>query len=92
MNFCWAKVVSISMREFVCDYLVEECLDCLEVGHVAGSTDHGGGPDWMKTSDVLESGERAIRSCALSVSRQRGGGERIHAPRLSAAIIIPSLN
>ena len=74
MDFGWAKVVAVSVGEFVDDDLVEEGLDGLEVGHVAGGSDDGGVADFMQTLDVFEAGERAVRSC--KVTRERWAVEK----------------
>ena len=45
MYFGGAEVVAVGVCELVYDDLVEEGLDGLEVGHVAGGSDDGGGSD-----------------------------------------------
>ena len=67
MDFGWAEVVAVSVGEFVDDDLVEEGLDGLEVGHVAGCADDGGVADGMQAGDVLKAGEGAVRRYSVQI-------------------------
>ena len=95
MDLCRTERVSVVLRRFFLDEkVVKRLLDVLEVGHVARGTDYGGSSDCMKTSNVLEACKRTIGSYR---GAQRGiihlyvSNEDQDIPRLSAAIIIPSL-
>lgn len=92
MDLTWAEVMPIAGGELVNDELVQDGLHVLEVGHVAARAKHGAVPDRVQALYVLEARKRAIgrwRGRIQGVPVQGGSGRG--APRLSAAIIIPSL-
>ena len=72
---------------------IEEMLKILEVGHIATSSDDSEIANGVQTLYAFETCQRAIRSFNGTVNKR---GTRIdmrsNVPRVSAAIIIPSLN
>lgn len=64
MYFGGAERVAVACGELIGGDLVEDALDVLEVGHVAGRADDGGVADSVQTGDVLETCEGAVGSYA----------------------------
>ena len=90
MDLSWPKSVLILLGEFLDDEAVQERLDVLAVGHVPGGAENGVITNGVKTLDVLESGERTVR-CWRGYEGWWGERRLDYEPRLSAAIIMPSL-
>lgn len=62
MNLCGAERVSVLGGILFDGEFIEEGLDVLEVGHVASGTDDRVVADGMETLDILEPGQRSVRS------------------------------
>ena len=67
MDLGGAEGVAVARGELVGDDLVEDALDVLEVGHVAGRADDGGVADGMQAGDVLKAGEGAVRRYSVQI-------------------------
>ena len=61
VDFRGAKRVAILSGEFINDELVENCLDILEVRHVASSANDSVVSDRVQTLYILETSQRSIR-------------------------------
>jgi len=61
MDLGRSKSMFILLGKFLDNEVVQQRLDVLEVGHVPGSAENGVVTDGMKTLDILESGEGAVR-------------------------------
>ena len=66
MNLRRAEFVLVSCNELFDGELVKETLEILEVGQIAGSTEHCRAADRLETLDGLEASERSVRGWLAS--------------------------
>lgn len=60
MYFGRAEGVAVARGKFIGDDIVEDALNVLEVGHVAGRADDSGVANSVQTCDILETSEGAV--------------------------------
>ena len=90
VDLSWSKGVLVLFCKFLDDEVVHQGLDVLEVGHVSRGTEDGVVTNGVETLHILESREGTVRRW-VDYRERRWGKHPDYAPRLSAAIIMPSL-